>query len=93
MHSVVVVIPISFFREGFSTLTAHIVLDTHVGFQMSTQVTQITKLATTKLASLLLLLFLELKLVSFLFSDSTIVDFVSQGVFVQTFSPDKSFTT
>ena len=86
---VVVVIPVSFLGESFSTLTANIVLDTHVGFQVPTQVTQITKLPTTKLARLLL----ELKLVSFLLSDSTIIDFVSQGVFVQTFPPDKSLTT
>ena len=36
VHSIVVVIPVSFLGVGFSTLAANVVLDTHVGFQMPT---------------------------------------------------------
>ena len=74
---VVVVIPVSFLGESFSTLTANIVLDTHVRFQVPTQSTWVAKLSTTKFTWLLL----KLKLIFFLLSDSTLLDFVSQGVF------------
>ena len=74
---VVVVVSVSFLCEGFSTITANIVLDAHVGFQVPAHLTWIAKLSTTKFARLLL----KLKLVSFLLCESAVVDFVGEGVF------------
>ena len=82
MLLVVVFIHASFLCESFSTITASKVLDTLVGLQVPAQMTYIIKLPTTKLARLLFEILLELKLGPSLFSDSTIIDFVSQGVFV-----------
>ena len=88
VHHVVVVIPVSFLSKGFSTITANIVPDTHMGFQMPTQCTWVAKLSTTKLTRLLL----KLKLVFFLLSKGAIVDFVSQDVSLKSFTPDKPLT-
>ena len=88
VHSVVVIISVSFLSEGFSTISTNIVLDTHVGFQVPAQCTWVAKLSTTKLARLLL----KLKLGFFLLSEGAIVDFVSQDVSLKSFTPDKPLT-
>ena len=88
VHHVVVVIPVSFLSKGFSTITANIVPDTHMGFQMPTQCTWVAKLSTTKLTRLLL----KLKLVFFLLSKGAIVDFVSQDVSLKSLTSDKPLT-
>ena len=74
---VVVVVSVSLLCEGFSTITANIVLDAHVGFQVPAHLTWIAKLPATKFTRLLL----KFKLVFFLFSESAIIDLVGQGVF------------
>ena len=76
VHNAVVVVSGSFLRVCVTTLSASIVLDTHVGFQVPFQGTRISKFTTTKLTRL----FCHFKLLLFLLCKGALVDLVSQDV-------------